>query len=131
MKRKPKKGEALLLLCRCKASSRGFQLWVHCVDALDRDDDIMRTKMRAEKVPVTVRLQDGSILEVTRGDLEPVAEAPVVPTAAVPIHAGRVVLEALEKEPETRLKNWRDAPSSFHKVCARYELGRRAVKGSG
>lgn len=127
MKRKPKKGQALLLRCRTKASSRGFQIPAQCIDAFDREDGLLRTKMPAEKLPVTVRLQDGSTLEVTRGDVEPATEAaPIVPAADVPSKAGRVVLEALEKESEGRLKTWRDASSSFHRVCARYELGRRA-----
>lgn len=71
-------------------------------------------------------LPDGTELEVTRGDVQASSEQGLPVTEPV----GRVVLEALEKEPEARLKTWRDAGSSFHRVCARYELGRRGVQGA-
>lgn len=70
MKRKPKKGEKLLLLCWSQGSRKGFSVPVECVYAHDRDETAMRERMLAARCPVEVLLQDGSMLMVERRDLE-------------------------------------------------------------
>lgn len=73
MKRKPAKGEPLLLLAWAQKSRKGFSVRVECISAHDRDDALMG-KTPAAKCLVTVLMPCGQLVEVTRADLEPASD---------------------------------------------------------
>ena len=68
MKRKPEKGESLLLLGWAQGSRVGFSVPVKCVTA---EESGAFHRPPARKLPVTVLLPGGQLLVVERRDLEP------------------------------------------------------------
>lgn len=66
MKTKPEKGDALLLLGYAQRSKVGFSIPCECREAANPEPGQPVTKAR-----VWVMLPDATVIDVTRGDVEP------------------------------------------------------------